>query len=210
MTHNLKESIESLTRMRKELETVYLSESAVIDVRLEEIKNSLLETLSLLEPPPRITLRKRMADCFTSMRKWVNLKNTGNTLYWLILFIAVVIAFVCGQSVNEQKHQKQEQHEERQVNPTPEPPALLTMTQTEHDLLRSAARLVNRDIDQYESVGEALSAFYAESPMSIRDAVIEKLGGIRSLEDFPKALEDVLGRIVVIEGVRREELEDRS
>jgi len=138
-----------------------------------------------------------------------NKSDRNIVAFVVVLVIAIVIAFVCGQSINERKYKQQQQrqeqqHEERQVAPvpTPEPPMpipLLTMTHTELDLLRSAGKLVNRDIDKYESVGDALSAFYAESPMSVRDAVIEKLGGVRSLDDFPKELEDVLGRIVVIE-----------
>jgi len=77
------------------------------------------------------------------------------------------------------------------------------MTQTEHDLLRSSGKLVNRDIDKYESVGDALSAFYAESPISVRDAVIERLGNVETPRQLLGALEDVLGRVVIIDSVPR-------
>ena len=78
---------------------------------------------------------------------------------------------------------------------------ILTMTQTEYELLRSAEKLVNNDIGKFATVGDALSAFYAESPVSVRDAVIDRLGKVKSLDDFPKALDDVLGRVSVSGGV---------
>ena len=157
MAQELKKEIEALVRMRLELDIAHKSESEKIDAQLETIKMSMQEISSLLEVDitPRITLQQRLAGCFSPVVGWV--KRNSTTLFWFILYLVAIPVFFCVGYFLPQLGSLQ---------PNPDrdtPPALLTMTHTEHDLLRSAGKLVNRDIDKYESVGDALSAFYAES-----------------------------------------------
>jgi len=60
---------------------------------------------------------------------------------------------------------------------------------------------VVNDIGSFDSVDTALTALYAEMPFSVRDAVIERLGGVRNLADLPGALDDVLARVVITGGI---------
>ena len=191
MIHELKETIEELTRRREGAEKIYKSEIEYIDLQLNAISASLTETLSLLgiaAPKKRIGLLGRFLEYLSQAVRLVR-QNGKTVLFYLVIVPVLLYGLYC---ISKQDFPNPDKN-------TPE--VLLTMTQTERDLLRSAAKLVNRDIDGYDSVGEAISALYAESPVSVRDAVIERLGGVRSLEDFPKALEDVLDRVVVIDGV---------
>ena len=197
----MKDKIESLQQELQEVESSYKFQVDRIDSQLGKIKDSLLETLSLLQPPPRKTLQKRFAEYFSFPTEW--LRTNGKTI--LFYFVIIPILF-CGMYLFLQKDFRQ---------PIPDktsPPALLTMTQTEYNLLRSAEGLVNKDIDKFNSIGDAISAFYAESPMSVRDAVIDRLGSVGSLEDLPKELENILGRVVVKKEseVRSQESEEES
>ena len=146
-------------------------------------------------PPPHITFRQRFAGYFSSSVGWVK-KNTLTFVQWILVFLLIYLVAIASFLVVE-----------RYSNSDKNTATILTMTQTDYELFRSAARLVNNDVGKFATVGEALSAFYAESPVSVRDAVLEQLGNVRSLDDFPGALENVLGRVVVtgapVEGFSR-------
>jgi len=185
MIKELQEKIEGLTQKRKDVEHIYRSEVAKIDMQLKTIKESLLETLSLLGSPSQLGLRKRLTvffkpavDCF---------KKDG----WKALFY-----FACASALLYVMYYLV-QHDFLNTNPDRNTAVVLTMTQAEYDLVRSAGRLVVRDLENFDSVGAALSAFYAVAPASVRDAVIARLGSAASLSDLPGAMDDVLGRVVV-------------
>jgi hypothetical protein len=181
----MKDKIESLQQELQEVESSYKFQVDRIDSRLGKIKDSLLETLSLLQPPPRKTLRKRITGYFVPTWDWT--RQNGVNIFLFLAFVFLLYSFYYSLSQLEGWHKF----------PDKKSPVVLTMTQQEYDLLRSAERLVNKDVGKYQNIGDALSAFYAESPISVRDSVIERLGSVGSLEDLPIAMENILGRVVV-------------
>ena len=184
-----KDKIESLQQELQEVESSYQFQVDRIDSQLGKIKGSLLETLALLTPSPRKTLRQWLAEYFSFPTEWLG-KNLWTFISLMLILQAIIFAIL----VFSQK--------EHWATPTPDKtaPAVLTMTQPEYDLLRSAENLVNKDVGKFVSIGNALSAFYAESPMSVRDSVLERLGNVKSLDDLPSAMENVLGRVVITGG----------
>ena len=183
--------IQDLNAQRQAWEELFASEIAAIDAQLELLKNALIEGLAMFEDAPTVPQ--------SGVRQWLG--QNGRTL---LFYLVIVPALLYGMYVLMQQDFRQWMPDRL----TPDRNAslvVLTMTQEEYELTRSAARLVVSDIGSFDSVGTALTALYAEMPFSVRDAVIERLGGVRNLADLPGALENVLGQVV-----RSQESEVRS
>ena len=174
-----------------EIELLLTTRRRVNDA-ISKKKQSLQARLCLLDdavsPLPRVGLRQRMARYFN---EWVK-KNGLAFVKWILVLIITYLVVLASFLVVA-----------RYSNLETSTTATLKMEQTDYELCRSATRLVVKDIDQFESVGEALSALYAEMPTAVRDTVIDRIGKVSSLDVLPEKLESVLGAVIVTDGIPR-------
>ena len=186
--------IQDLKAQRQAWEELFASEIAAIDAQLEAIRAALDEGVRSRESEDS----SQESGVGRTMPGVARLFPSVSCLLTTVFLLVIVPALLYGMYVLVQQDFRQWMPDRL----TPDRNAslvVLTMTQEEYELCRSAARLVVNDIGSFDSVDTALTALYAEMPSSVRDAVIDRLGGVRNLADLPGALENVLGQVVRIQ-----------
>ena len=152
------------------------------DARFDEI----IALLRAMQNKPSASFAPRIKDTIGVVYRFF----TTMGLYKLVMVAVIVyVAYHFVPTIAARFHET--------VNTTQK---TLAMNQAEYNLFQSAVSLVLNDIGEYNTIGSALTALYAELPGTIRDNVIDQLGTVESVSDLPDAMQTLLGRVVITSG----------